>query len=132
MQSEPTLNFEGIIIRFKNRQRLIVWVTLLQRSAEPGQVWNRPAARVTRSPLGRSINKFDRELEQLKSIRDRLSRASPIGSERRKTKENDRDRTSNQRHELSAYRQQATGSSTFDRPGRMEAEGHDHYCLAVD
>jgi len=54
-------------------------------STEPRRVWNIPAEGYSIAALGRRINEFDRELEQLKSLRDRLSRDSAIGTERRET-----------------------------------------------
>ena len=80
----------------------VIWIlanghrTLLDvlTSPEPGRLWNTPAEGYTIAALGRRINEFDRELEQLKSLRDRLSRDSLIGSERKKTEENDSDCTS--------------------------------------
>jgi hypothetical protein len=72
----------------------------LMTASEPGRVRNAPADDCTIAALGRRIKEFDRELEQLKSLRDRLSRESMIASERRKKKENGPDYTSDQRDEL--------------------------------
>ena len=65
----------------------------LLTSGEAGRVWNTPADGYGIAALGRRISEFDRELDALKSIRDRLSRESPFGSKRGETKGNDCDCT---------------------------------------
>src|SRR5258708_7786661 len=48
---------------------------------EPGRSWNAPFEDNEIAALLRRIREFDRELEQLKSIRDRLSGQSPRADE---------------------------------------------------